>query len=190
MYILSINRYNKGDRVTKYTRKTGKHLTKQEKQEVQDKFIASFAENANVSLACKEANISRNTIYEWQEHDETFSMRFKVAEQEANDVIRAELFRRGVTGYEKPVVSMGKVVYDKETGERLTENVYSDNLLALLAKSRMPEFRDKQTIDMNNTNNQDMRLMHEAIAKALEPYPEARQAVASALAELESVRAK
>lgn len=169
-------------------RKTGKHLSKQEKQETQDKFLASFAENANVSLSCKIANISRTIVYEWQEHDEIFSMRYKIAEQEANDVIRAEIYRRGVEGYEKPVVSMGKVVYGPE-GYPLTEKVYSDNLLSLLAKARMPEFKDKQQIDMNMTSVQrDIQELHKAIAIALEPYPEARQAVARALVGLENAR--
>lgn len=93
-----------------------------------------------------EAGISRNTVYAWQERDTEFSLKFNVAEQEANDVIRAELHRRAVQGYEKPVVSMGKAVYDKD-GKPLTERVYSDQLLGLLAKSRMPEFRDKQQIE-------------------------------------------
>lgn len=171
-------------------RKTGKTLTKKEKAEIQDTFLAEFAKNANVTASCKIANISRTMVYEWQEHDETFSMRFKIAEQEANDVIRAEIYRRGIEGYAKPVVSMGKVVYGPD-GQPLTENVYSDNLLSLLAKARMPEFRDKQHLDVtNNTNNQDIQLIHEAIARALEPYPDARHAVACALAELENARAK
>jgi len=190
MYSLCIMNDDKIDKLTTYARKRGKgkHLTQQEKQEIQEKFLASFAVNANVSASCKIASITRTTVYEWQEHDEQFSMRYKAAEQEANDVIRAELFRRGVEGYDKPVVSMGRVVYGSD-GYPLTEKVYSDNLLSLLAKARMPEFKDKQQIDMNMTNVQkDTQELHKAIADALEPYPEARQAVARALVELEKTR--
>jgi hypothetical protein len=91
------------------------------------------------------AGISRNTVYEWQEKDETFGFKFRQASEDANDLIRGELFRRAVQGYEKPVVSVGKQVF--VDGKPLMERVYSDNLLSLLAKARMPEFREKQQIE-------------------------------------------
>lgn len=144
-------------------RKTGKHLTKKEKTETQDTFLEEFAKNANISLSCKIANITRTTVYEWQEHDSTFSLRFKIAEQEANDVIRAEIHRRGIEGYSKPVVSMGKVVYGPD-GQPLTENVYSDALLSLLAKARMPEYRDKQQQQINIANVAGTSIHHEEIS--------------------------
>jgi hypothetical protein len=129
----------------------GKRLTKEQTQELQDKFLKSFSMTANIRAACMSAGIDRSTVYNWQEHDTNFSLRFNIAEQEANDVIRAELFRRAVQGYEKPVVSMGKAVYDKD-GKPLTERVYSDSLLSLLAKARMPEFKDKQRIEHSGPN--------------------------------------
>ena len=93
------------------------------------------------------AGIDRSTVYAWQEHDEQFSLRFKQAEAEANDILLAEAWRRGVQGYKRPVVSMGKQVY--VNGEPLMEPVYSDNLLALLMKARMPQFREKNAITVN-----------------------------------------
>jgi hypothetical protein len=139
---------------TPYThkRRQGQRLTKEQRIAVQEKFLKSFSMTANIRAACMSAGIDRSLVYYWQEHDETFSMRFNIAEQEANDVIRAELFRRAVQGYEKPVVSVGKVVYDKD-GKPMTERVYSDTLLSLLARSRMPEFREKQSVDLNATVN-------------------------------------
>jgi hypothetical protein len=185
VYILAMMS-NNSDTPTTYTRKRtqGKRPTKQENIEAQEKFLASFAENANISASCRMAVINRSLFYEWQEHDETFSMRFKVAEQEANDVIRAELFRRGVQGYEKPVVSMGKVVYGPD-GKLLTENVYSDMLLSFLAKARMPEFRDKQQIEVNNVSKQRDRELHDKIMKILDEYPEVKWKIAEVLNESE-----
>ena len=101
-----------------------------------------------VRAACLKAKVSRNTVYQWAEHDEAFSIEYKQAELDANDMVRAELFRRAVQGYDKPLVSVGKVVYDKD-GKPMTERVYSDSLLSLLAKARLPEFKEKQTIDLN-----------------------------------------
>lgn len=130
------------------TRRWGQRLTAEEKRIAQEKFLKSFSMSANVRAACMAAGIDRSTVYKWAEHDEQFSIQYKQAELDANDMIRAELFRRAVQGYEKPVVSMGKVVYGPD-GKPMMERVYSDSLLSLLAKARMPEFRDKQTIDFS-----------------------------------------
>jgi hypothetical protein len=144
------------------TRGKGEKLTKAEKQLLQEKFLKSFSITANMRAACMAAGIDRSTVYYWQEHDTEFSLRFNIAEQEANDVIRAELFRRAVQGYEKPLTSMGKLVYNKD-GKVETEKVYSDTLLSLLAKSRLPEFREKQAeIEVNvHTGNisEELRML-------------------------------
>lgn len=127
-------------------RRPGQRLTKKERETAQEVFLQAFSNTANVRAACMKAGISRTIIYEWAEHDEQFSHRFKQAELDANDMIRGELFRRAVQGYDRPVTSMGKQVY-AEGGKPLMERVYSDTLLSLLAKARMPEFRDKQHIE-------------------------------------------
>lgn len=140
------------DKLTPHMRKRGQQLSKDERSEVQEKFLKSFSMTANVRAACMAAGISRTSIYEWLEKDEQFSIRYRQAELDANDLIRAELFRRAVQGYEKPVVSMGKVVCvanEKGESKPLMERMYSDNLLSLLAKARMPEFREKTQVDVN-----------------------------------------
>lgn len=134
-------------------RRPGHRLTKQQTQELQEKFLKSFSMTANVRAACMQAGIDRATVRKWEEHDETFGFRYKEAKADANDLIRAELHRRAIQGYDKPVISVGKIVYDKD-GKVLTEKIYSDNLLGLLAKARLPEFRDKQsdTVIVSNGN--------------------------------------
>ena len=164
---------HKSTHIRTSVRGRGKRLTKEQTQELQEKFLKSFSMTANIRAACMSAGIDRSTVYSWQEHDSSFSLRFNIAEQEANDVIRAEIFRRAVQGYEKPVVSMGRVVYEETPildksgkpvlndkgkpvvtyGKPVTERVYSDALLSLLARARMPEFRDKQSVDLNATVN-------------------------------------
>lgn len=128
-------------------RKQGRRLTKQEREQAQSTFLEAFAESANVRSSCQMVGIDRSTFYQWLEHDESFTLAFRQAELEANDTIRAELFRRAVQGVEEPVVSMGSLVYHQ--GKPLTVKKYSDSLLALLAKARMPEFRDKSSVDVN-----------------------------------------
>jgi len=149
-------------------RRQGQRMTKQERQSVQEKFLKSFSMTANVRAACMAAGIDRSMVYYWQEHDEQFSLKFNVASEEANDLIRAALWRRGVEGIQRRVISMGRVVCEEEPvfdakgmplldakgkqvvkrGKPIMEPEYSDSLLALLAKARMPEFREKQQIDL------------------------------------------
>lgn len=135
-------------------RRPGQRMTADERRATQEKFLKSFSMTANVRAACMAAGIDRTLVYQWAEHDEAFSLKFKQAELDANDVVRAELFRRAVQGVEEPVVSMGKLVYvedEKKKGQMkpLTVRKYSDQLLSLLAKARMPEFRDKQQVEMS-----------------------------------------
>ena len=123
----------------------GRKLSAEEKRATQELFLKTFSQTANVKLSCLAAKISRNAVYAWLEKDEQFSLRYHQAELDANDTIRAEMYRRGVHGVEEPVVSVGKLVY--VDGKPLTVKKYSDNLLSLLAKSRMPEFREKQQVE-------------------------------------------
>lgn len=132
----------------------GQSYTKEEKAEIQAQFLTAFTACANFTQACLDIGINRPTVYKWIENDKHFSALYDDAEKMVNDKIRAEIWRRGVDGYDKPVVNHGKVVYVEDVDEdgnptkkMLMERVYSDNLLSLLARSRMPEFRDKQSVE-------------------------------------------
>lgn len=129
-------------------RRSGQRLTADEKRRAQAVFLDAFAQSANVTAACRKAGIDRATMYRWQEHDEAFSLRYKQAEAEANDVIRGAIFQRAIIGVDKPLHYQGRLVKD-EHGQRLTVKEYSDTLLIFLAKSRMPEFREKSSVDLH-----------------------------------------
>ncbi len=144
-------------------RRQGQRMNAKERRAAQEKFLKSFSMTANVRAACLNAGIDRSMVYYWQEHDTEFSLKFNIANEEANDMIRAALWRRGVEGIQRRVISMGRVVYEEEPvldakgkpvldakgkpvvkqGKPIMEPEYSDSLLALLAKARMPEFREK-----------------------------------------------
>jgi hypothetical protein len=134
-------------------RRPGQHLTKAEREAIQEKFLKTLSMTANIRAACMAAGVDRSTVWYWQEHDDSFSMRFNIANQEANDLLFAAAWERGVKGTERPVVSMGRQVFvtvrenGKEVEKPLMERVYSDSLLSLLLKARLPEFRDKQQVE-------------------------------------------
>lgn len=124
----------------------GERFTPIEREIKQKLFLEALSLTANVRAACVHAKVGRTTIYRWQEHDEEFSHQFHLAQSEANDLLTGEAWRRGMQGVEEPVVSMGKIVLDRE-GQPLVIKRYSDPLLMLLMKARMPEFREKQQVE-------------------------------------------
>ena len=132
----------------KKRRRRGQRLEDEQRTAAQELFLASFAQTANFTAACRHAGIDRSTAYRWQEHDETFMLRYQQAEAEANDVIRAAIFRRAIQGIDKPLHYQGRLVKD-ENGKPATVKEYSDTLLIFLAKARMPEFRDKQQVELS-----------------------------------------
>jgi len=120
-------------------RGNGVTLGNGEKAQAQAQFLAMFSRTANVSASCRAAGLKRSTVYSWLEHDECFLDAFHDAERQADDALRGEIFRRAVTGIQKPVFYQGKKV--------ASVREYSDVLLIFLAKSRMPEFRDKSQVE-------------------------------------------
>jgi hypothetical protein len=144
-------------------RRPGQRPSAAERKAAQETFLRTFANTANLRASAMAAKVDRNTIYKWLETDEQFSFQYHQAELDASDCIRAEIWRRAIQGVEEPIVSMGSLVYEyhpilddegkpkldekgrpiTQRGQRLTVRKYSDALLSLLARARMPEFRDK-----------------------------------------------
>jgi hypothetical protein len=119
-----------------------------EKKTKQENFLKAYADCCSVRRACQTAGVARSTVYNWQETDKAFAQQFAEATEDSNDLIDDEIVRRAVHGYEEPVVSNGKLIYG-EDGRPLTVTKYSDTLMQMLAKSRMPKYRDKQQVDAN-----------------------------------------
>lgn len=111
-------------------------LSKKARQKL---FLQAYAEHANVLLASKIAGVDRRTVYSWIEHDEAFSFSYNQAKEDAKDALRAEIYRRGVEGYEEDVYQLGKFAG--------TVRKYDTSLLIFHAKMLMPEYRDKQQIE-------------------------------------------
>ena len=130
-------------------RRQGVRLTKEERVKAQEQFLNAYRSSGNIRASCMAAGIDRQTVRQWEEHDEEFSLLYHEAEKEVDDLIDAELFRRALHGDKEPIVSMGKVVRDEETGEILTITKRSDQILMFVARSRMPKYKDKQQLDVN-----------------------------------------
>jgi hypothetical protein len=121
-------------------RRQGQYMVKQERKAAQARFLETFASTGIVLTGCRAAGVARQTVDYWLKHDQEFAERYGLARREADDRLRAEIYRRGVQGTNrrKTVTGAdGRI----ERIEEVTE--VSDTLLIFLAKARMPEFRDK-----------------------------------------------
>src|SRR6266699_5430000 len=103
-------------------------------------FLEAYAEQCNVLLAARSAGINRVTVYRWLEHDEDFSFAYNQAKEDAKDTLRAEIYRRGHDGWNESVYEMGVLTR--------TVRKYSDTLLIFHAKMLMPEYREKQSLEV------------------------------------------
>lgn len=140
-----------------------------ERKEAKVKFLESLRIDPNVSLACDNAVISRDTAYKWRGSDKQFAADWDTAIERTRDVARSSIYRRGILGWDEKVVSQGQLVYeyepvvDEEGIQRLDERgkplmyggkpllirKYSDSLASLYAKANLPEYKDKPQININ-----------------------------------------
>jgi hypothetical protein len=113
----------------------GRHFEVEERAESQRLFLEAFSASGIVLFGCRAAGVTRQTADYWAAHDEQFGAAYASAKLEANDRIRGEIYRRAVQGVKEPVYVRGEKVGEIDK--------YSDVLLIFLAKSRMPEFRER-----------------------------------------------
>lgn len=129
-------------------RRRGQHMTKEERKIAQDAFIKALENTANARVACVAANVSHSIVYQWAEHDTEFGIRFQQANKNANWLLFGEAWQRAMKGEERYYLSRGEVVIGPD-GKPATYREKSDRLLELLLKARLPEFREKQQIEMS-----------------------------------------
>lgn len=141
---------DEGNRVTPITPPWGNGgpKTAEHRKLAKTWFITSLKQDPNVSLACDNAFIARKTAYQWREKDEAFADEWESALERTKDVARSSIYKRGILGWDEPVVAQGRVAVD-EDGNRLLVHKWSDSLAALYAKANLPEYKEKQQIDLN-----------------------------------------
>jgi hypothetical protein len=138
--------------------------------EKQAAFLAAYAKSAIILTSAQEAGISRQTVYDWLEHDQAFSLAYHRAKEDARDIIRAEILRRGKDGWDEPVYQLAQYAG--------TVRKYSDTLLIFHAKMLMPEYREKQQIehsgtvklerpDLSRFSDEELAVLEQLAAKAV-----------------------
>ena len=103
-------------------------------------FLEVLTETANVVYACKQARLSRRTVYNWRNTEAEFLKAWDEAVELGIDALEDEALRRGQQGFDKPVFHQGK-----QCGK---VREYSDTLLIFMLKARRPEkFKERSQID-------------------------------------------
>lgn len=160
----------KKDNGTPITRawRIGGPMTPAQRKEAKHLFIDYLKTDPNVSAACDVAGIGRNTAYQWREHDKNFADEWEQAIERTKDVARSSIYQRGIIGWDEAIVSNGQLVYEMEPlldkdenqiyekgkpkmkrGKPKMVHKWSDSLAALYAKANLPEYKEKQQIDLN-----------------------------------------
>ncbi len=130
-------------KMMKRTNRTPAHLKKKD-------FLEALRVTGLVTDACEIAGIARRTPYDWAQKSEEFAEAMEAARAEGEmvllDEVRKEARRRGIEGWDDPIVYQGKISErkDPKTGEMvpLTVRKWSDNLLMYWGKYLDPRFRD------------------------------------------------
>jgi transposase len=119
-------------------------------KERQRVFLEAYAKHANVMVSARMAGINRSTVYDWLEKDQDFSFAYNIAKEDAKDTLRAEIYRRAHDGWEEEVYQLGNFAG--------TVQKYSDTLLIFHSKALMPEYRDKQQLEVTGKDGGAIRL--------------------------------
>jgi hypothetical protein len=97
--------------------------------------------------------VPRRLEYTGQYYDEDFATAVPIAYSQFQDLVEAEMRRRGIEGWEEPVFGKG---VGRDAGTEIVGYIrkYSDRILELLGKKVNPEFREKvHEVVVNNNSN-------------------------------------
>lgn len=124
-------------------------------------FFTTLGQRGIVKDACIAADIHRSTVYEYAKNGTPeWKARYRVAEEEAADVLETEAYRRAVEGVEEDVFQMG--------GKVGVRRIYSDALLVRLLQARRPQkFRNNVTAELSGPDGGEIKTVTRVIALPL-----------------------
>ena len=105
------------------------------------RYLRELAATGRRAHAAKAAGVCCQTVKDYRDQHEEFEAEVDEAMNQYRDDVAAEVHRRGLLGVRREIYYKGEVV-----GHEL---VFSDRMLELEAKRHIPEYRDKQQVDMN-----------------------------------------
>lgn len=103
-------------------------------------FLEQVSETGLLARSAKAVGFTGRFIKKELEKDQEFAEAFDEAMLEYQELLQREMHRRAVDGVEETVYFQGV-----PCGTKIN---YSDSLLTTLTKAKVPEFRDKQKLDV------------------------------------------
>lgn len=116
-------------------------------------YTAILAETGVYDWACKKAGVTFVTVWRERQRNPEFAAAEAESLKAAALLYEGETIRRAVHGLRQyKFTAAGQPVMDPRTGEQYYELEYSDSLLQMVLKGRMPEvYRDKQDVTVGGT---------------------------------------
>ncbi len=120
-----------------------KHVVVDRPSRLRHAFLVAYGKCGIITAAAEAAHCSRTQHYDWLA-DPEYAKAFENAHAEALERHEAEIYRRGVVGYQEPVIYQGELSVKRDSlGRRtrypLTIRRFSDNLLMFRTKALAPE---------------------------------------------------
>lgn len=109
--------------------------------EARARFLGALAASGLICQASKLSGASYQSLLRARKADEEFEAEVQTALSLYGETLQKEAHRRAVDGVEEPVYYKGKVVGHVRR--------YSDRMLELCLKARVPQFRERATVDHN-----------------------------------------
>ena len=121
--------------IARFTQDTRK-FTNAQRDEAKMTIVRALVVRGSVCEACIAAGVARRTVYDWRKQDPEFAAAWDDSIEEAHDRMEEEMWRRGIDGFDRPVIYKGEI-----TGQYTD---YSDSLLQTLARGNRPnKFKDR-----------------------------------------------
>ena len=104
-------------------------------------FLEALTTCGNVTRACEIAQVSRRSVYEWRDADESFAGAWIAAQRLGTEALEDEATRRAFEGTLRPVFHQGA-----ECG---VVREFSDVLMVFLLKARNPDrFKERSATEL------------------------------------------
>ena len=129
--------------ITRHDRPNVPHMSRPFDTKAKRVYLNTYREHGLHGMAAKAAGVSRQCVEQHLEKDEGFKAERVRALADYRETIEHEIKRRAMEGWDEPVFYKGN-----EVG---VVHKYSDRMLELHGKRHIPEYRDKQSIDLNAT---------------------------------------
>lgn len=104
------------------------------------RFLIAFSQTGVIQHAVRQVGISREVVTKWRKTDPKFAEDFQSAYEDSTERMEAEVVRRAVDGWQRPVYQKGFLC------GYVTE--FSDTLLMFKLRARKPQvYRDNATVE-------------------------------------------